>query len=298
MSNKKYYWLKLKKDFFKRHDIKIIESMENGKDYVLFYLKLLLESIDHEGNLRFSDTIPYNDKMLSVITDTNIDIVRTAVKVFSELKMMEQMDDGTFYLSQIDSMLGAETEWAKKKREYRQSGQKKTMSDKSKILELEIEIEKDNNISHEIPDTIFSDANAPEPVVAKKKTEKKMFFHNLTEWKEVISDYELAIYERWSNAKIDNWTAQEFANLKKIVSLLEKIVTPEQLEENHCNMLSQLLFDIFEYFTVIFALDYDNPASPKLVPTPSIILKYWNQARIFDRDYLTEAKKKKGGKKF
>ena len=49
MSNKKYYWLKLKKDFFKRHDIQIIENMPNGKDYVLFYLKLLVESVDHEG---------------------------------------------------------------------------------------------------------------------------------------------------------------------------------------------------------------------------------------------------------
>ena len=34
----KFYWLKLKRDFFKRHDIQIIEAMPNGKDYVLFYL--------------------------------------------------------------------------------------------------------------------------------------------------------------------------------------------------------------------------------------------------------------------
>ena len=53
----RYYWLKLKRDFFKRHDIKIVEQMPNGKDYILFYLKLLCESVDHEGNLRFSDEI-------------------------------------------------------------------------------------------------------------------------------------------------------------------------------------------------------------------------------------------------
>ena len=45
MSEKKFYWLKLKKDFFKRHDIKIIEDMENGKDYILFYLKLDRKSV-------------------------------------------------------------------------------------------------------------------------------------------------------------------------------------------------------------------------------------------------------------
>ena len=79
MADGKFYWLKLKRDFFKRHDIRIIEGMPNGKDYVLFYLKLLCESVDHEGNLRFSEQIPYNEQMLSTITDTNVDIVRNAI---------------------------------------------------------------------------------------------------------------------------------------------------------------------------------------------------------------------------
>lgn len=113
---KKYYWLKLKRDFFKRHDVRIIEEMPNGKDYVLFYLKLLLESVDHEGTLRFSDTIPYNEQMLSVVTNTNIDIVRSAMKIFIELKMIDIFDDQTIYMSEVEKYIGSETEWAKKKR--------------------------------------------------------------------------------------------------------------------------------------------------------------------------------------
>lgn len=144
---KKYYWLKLQKDFFKRHDIRIIEDMPNGKDYILFYMKLLVESIDHEGHLRFSDSVPYNDSMLATITNTNIDIVRSAVKVFSELNLMEIMDDGTLYMSETNKMVGSVTDWAEKKRVYRekqkQIGQKKDMSDKSKSIELEKELEKE-----------------------------------------------------------------------------------------------------------------------------------------------------------
>ncbi len=105
--NKKYFWLRLKRDFFKRHDIRIIESMPNGKDYILFYLKLLCESVDHEGNLRFSENIPYNDNMLATITDTNVDIVRNAVKVFTELGMMEVMDDGTYFMTEVNKMIGS-----------------------------------------------------------------------------------------------------------------------------------------------------------------------------------------------
>ena len=114
--NGKYYWLKLKRDFFKRHDIRIIEEMPNGKDYILFYLKLLLESIDHEGSLRFSDTIPYNEQMLSVVTNTNVDIVRSAMKLFIELNMMQVLEDQTIYMNEVDKLIGSETKWAEKKR--------------------------------------------------------------------------------------------------------------------------------------------------------------------------------------
>lgn len=109
-TNKKYFWLRLKRDFFKRHDIRIIESMPNGKDYLLFYLKLLVESVDHEGNLRFSDEIPYNEDMLSVITDTNVDIVRSAIKIFTELGMMELLDDGTYFMSEVNKMIGSSSQ--------------------------------------------------------------------------------------------------------------------------------------------------------------------------------------------
>ena len=120
MADKKYYWLKLKKDFFKRHDIQIIENMPNGKDYVLFYLKLLVESVDHNGGLRFNETIPYNEQMLATITNTNIDTVSKAMELFRSLGMVEILDDQTIYMNEVSKMLGAETYWAEKKREQRQ----------------------------------------------------------------------------------------------------------------------------------------------------------------------------------
>ena len=158
--NKKYYWLKLKRDFFKRHDIRIIEEMPNGKDYILFYLKLLCESVDHEGMLRFSEAIPYSDSMLATITNTNIDIVRSAIKAFSELGMMEILEDGTFFLHEVEKMLGFETKYAEQKRIYREKmkaiGQcpdnVQTMSDKSKSIELDKEIDKEIEIDKESDD--------------------------------------------------------------------------------------------------------------------------------------------------
>lgn len=151
---KKFYWLKLKKDFFKRHDIQIIESMSNGKDYVLFYLKLMCESIDHEGNLRFSDTIPYNEQMLSTITNTNIDVVRSALKILKELNMIEILDDLTIYMNEVDKLIGSavDNDNANRQRRFRERQKEQllaeryesvTESNESKIIDIDKDKELD-----------------------------------------------------------------------------------------------------------------------------------------------------------
>lgn len=162
--SKKYYWLKLKRDFFKRHDIRIVESMPNGKDYILFYLKLLLESIDHEGTLRFSETIPYNEQMLSVVTNTNIDTVKAAMKLFIELNMMTVFDDQTIYMTEVDKLIGSETEWAKKKRAQRLK--KDNVPTLSSNCPTEIEEEKEKEIHKDSDIEVEAEAEEPATTAA------------------------------------------------------------------------------------------------------------------------------------
>lgn len=141
MAEKKYYWLKLKRDFFKRHDVRIIEQMPNGKDYILFYLKMLLESIDHEGALRFNETIPYNEQMLSVITDTNVDIVKAAMKLFVDLGMVEILEDSTIYMNEVQRLIGSETAAAERVRKHREN--RKLLQSNADETKSNTEIEKD-----------------------------------------------------------------------------------------------------------------------------------------------------------
>ena len=117
--SKKYYWLKLNLDFFDREEVKLIENMPNGKEYIIFYMKLLLKSANSEGRLMFREVIPYTDEMLASITGTNIDVVRTAVNMFIQLGMMQKLDNGALFLHEVQNMIGCETEYAKKKREYK-----------------------------------------------------------------------------------------------------------------------------------------------------------------------------------
>ena len=146
--SERYYWLKLDRGFFKRHDIAVIEDMPNGKDYVLFYLKLMLESVDHEGALRFSDTIPYNEQMLASVTHTNIDIVRAAMKILIELGMVEVFDDKTLFMAEVAKLLDSETYAARRKREQRKEDERvdnvprlSPVCPQEKEIEIELETE-------------------------------------------------------------------------------------------------------------------------------------------------------------
>ncbi|BDR73369.1 hypothetical protein K144316041_23800 [Clostridium tetani] len=127
MSNKRYYWLKLQDNFFDREEIKVVESMKNGKDYILFYMKLLLKSVKTEGELRFRGVIPYTPEMLSSITNTDIDTVMVAVDMFTQLGLMEKWDDGTLFMIETQNMVGSETDSAKRMRKLRKEHRKKQL---------------------------------------------------------------------------------------------------------------------------------------------------------------------------
>lgn len=149
--SERYYWLKLDRGFFKRHDITVIENMENGKDYVLFYLKLMLESVDHEGALRFSDTIPYSETMLASVTHTDIDIVRAAMTELTALGMIEIWDDKTLFMHQVAELLDSETYAAKRKREQRKEDERgDNVPRLSPVCPQEKEIEKEKELETEI----------------------------------------------------------------------------------------------------------------------------------------------------
>jgi predicted phage replisome organizer len=115
-SQKKFFWLKLHHDFFNRDEIRIIESQPNGKDYIIFYLKLMLKSINDNGKLLFKDTIPYTPEMLASITNTSIDTVRVAIDAFAKLGLITLLDDGALFMQEVQKLVGSETPDAERKR--------------------------------------------------------------------------------------------------------------------------------------------------------------------------------------
>lgn len=120
MAEKKYYWLKLPRNFFGKHYIKILRAKENGELLVLFYMWMLTEAIDHEGRLRYSEDIPYDEEMLAEVSGFALHIVTQALQQFTKLQLVITESDGTLFMPKSIEMIGSESASAQRVREYRE----------------------------------------------------------------------------------------------------------------------------------------------------------------------------------
>lgn len=115
--NKKYYYMRLKENFFESEELVMLESMPEGMLYSNILIKLYLKSLKNEGRLMFKDTIPYNAQMIATITRHQIGTVEKALNIFRDLELIEVLDNGTIYMNDIELFIGkASTEAERKKR--------------------------------------------------------------------------------------------------------------------------------------------------------------------------------------
>ena len=120
MTEKRYYYLKLKEDFFDSDEMKILESMENGYLYSNILLKMYLKALKNDGKLIFNEFIPYDVKMLATITGHNVDVVEKAIKVFKGMHLIEILDNGAIYMLDMQKLIGSISSEGVRKAEYRE----------------------------------------------------------------------------------------------------------------------------------------------------------------------------------
>ncbi|MEO3922058.1 phage replisome organizer N-terminal domain-containing protein [Streptococcus pyogenes] len=154
--NKKYYYLKLKENFFESDEAIILESMPDGYIYSNILLKLYLRSLKNDGLLMFNNLIPYNAQMLATITRHQIGTVEKAIQIFRDLQLIEILDNGAIYMTNIQNFVGKSSTDADRKRiEYakaKQLGQISMKCAEKSPPEIEIELDKkiDINIDKEL----------------------------------------------------------------------------------------------------------------------------------------------------
>lgn len=150
--NRKYYYLKLKESYFDEDSIVLLESMQDGVLYSNILLKLYLKSLKHGGRLQLDENIPYTAQMIATITRQQIGTVERALQIFLKLGLVELLDGGAYYMSNIELLIGQSSTEGERKRAARQKNRallpSRTngghLSDvRPPEIEIELEIEKE-----------------------------------------------------------------------------------------------------------------------------------------------------------
>jgi len=107
--NRKYYYLKLKENFFDSNEMIILENMPDGYKYSNILLKMYLRSLQFNGMLAVNEKIPFNPQFLAA-----------AVRIFKELGLIEVLDGGAIFMNDIQKYIGKSSTEAERVREFRE----------------------------------------------------------------------------------------------------------------------------------------------------------------------------------
>lgn len=116
--NRKYYYLKLKENFYNSETMVILESMQDGLLYSNLLLKMYLMSLKSGGILMLNDHLPHTPQTIATFTRHQVGTVERALKVFLEFGLVEILTDGAYYMADIQLLIGqSSTEGERKKKE-------------------------------------------------------------------------------------------------------------------------------------------------------------------------------------
>ncbi len=162
MDKKKYYYIKLKDNYFDQDNIKILEAMKNGHTYSLILIKMYLKASKYNGKLMMTPSIPYDPNRVEILANVighDVDHVRQAIRAGVDLDLITILDSGEIWMNEIQNFIGQSSTEADRIREYRNSLKQKSlpnsssdsvqMYDKSTPeLEKELELNKEKDIPH------------------------------------------------------------------------------------------------------------------------------------------------------
>lgn len=161
---KRYFWLKLHKDFFQRKEIKRLRKIAGGDTYTIIYLKMLLRSIMSEGKLYFDGLEENFAAEVALDIDESEENVQITITYLLNSGLLEMRSDDEYYLPDTKNSTGCETAVAARVRRHREK-QKALQynTDVTQVkhlcngeIEKEIDKEKDIEIEHRDRDITIS----------------------------------------------------------------------------------------------------------------------------------------------
>lgn len=154
--NKKFYYLKLKENFFDTPEMVVLESQQDGFLYSNILIKLCLKAMKSDGRLMVNERIPYNANMIATVTRHQVGTVEKALRLFESLGLIEVISADEIYIADMQSMIGHTTTEAIRKSKYRELvNDRKLISSSGTLseirppeIELDLELKKKKKICY------------------------------------------------------------------------------------------------------------------------------------------------------
>lgn len=155
--NKKYYWIRLPKDFFNSKEMKKLRTIAGGEIFTIIYLKMQLLSIDRNALLEFDGTEETMAEQLSYEIDESKENIAMTIGFLLKHNLIELLQDDIDML-QTKELIGIETASTIRSRKHRMkknalqsntgATQTQQLSNAKKEIEKEIELDKKNTSSN------------------------------------------------------------------------------------------------------------------------------------------------------
>jgi predicted phage replisome organizer len=152
MGNKKYYWLKLKNDFFTNKKIKKLRKIAGGDTYTIIYLKMQLLSITNEGKLYFDNVEDSFADELALELDEDVENVKVTLMFLIKNGLLVEINCDEYLLPEAQDAIGKESASAERVRKHRElkQQQQKALQCNTEVTKSNIEIEKEKDIDIEL----------------------------------------------------------------------------------------------------------------------------------------------------
>lgn len=254
--SKRYYWIKLKTDFFNLAEIDFLLSQKNGCQYIVLYQMLCLQTANNNGELasRLGEMIvPYDpDKIARDTKYFSKDTVIVAMELFKKLNLIYADDGDCLRISGFENMVGSETAWAKEKREQREK-QKLLSGQCPENVLTEIDIEKDIELDGwkdrlDIINLKLNKINLVQNVTTEYNEifkQKNIYFENINVLPEnllnQIKIYQLTVKRLCDNRQLELLNKVSLPILEKVFGSILKNKKIENIEEYYITSLTNEL---------------------------------------------------------
>ena len=122
------YWIKLTDRMMTSDTVDFLMGQKNGANLVVLYQMLCLKTINQNGVLARELgelTVKYDaDKIQRDCKWFSLSTVKSALKIFKEIGLLYENEDGFLAISEFDSLIGSQTYGAVKKEKQRQKEDK------------------------------------------------------------------------------------------------------------------------------------------------------------------------------